>query len=79
MYNQSDTSYSDASGAVSIISQGIFSTSTSNSTVLEDYQTFPTIEGGFGLAYLTRIPTFDPDPRNSKILSSKVQWFIHVT
>jgi hypothetical protein len=69
--------YGDASGAVSIISQGIFSTS--NSTVLVDYKTFPTIEGGFGLAYLTRVPQLDPDPRNSKILSSKIQWFMYVT
>src|ERR1044071_2142105 len=69
--------YSDANGTVNPISQGIFSAPTY--TVLEGYKTFPTIEGGFGLAYLTRIPQLDPDPRTSFYISSKPQWFIHVT
>src|ERR1044072_1553129 len=69
--------YRDANGAVNPISRGRFSTP--NSTVLMGYETFPTIEGGFGLTYLTRIPQLDPDPRNSLALSSKPQWFIHVT
>ncbi|CAI2177307.1 14616_t:CDS:10 [Funneliformis geosporum] len=67
----------NANGSIDMLSQGTFQIS--NSTVLMDYKTFSTIEGGFGLAYLTKEPILIPDPRNSLILSSKPQWYIFVT
>ncbi|CAI2186437.1 1608_t:CDS:10, partial [Funneliformis geosporum] len=67
----------NASGVIDLISQGVLSIS--NTTILVDFKPFSTIEGGFGLAYLTRVPILS-NLNDAKVFqSSKPQWHIYVT